>query len=185
MRGHGSRTISIQAEEVLQQQARLVAQHADDAFGGKRHQAVGLALRLRLVTLAVDTIVLRCRDAAAERYRDQRNQALQKGRANASHDTSQNQSFTNQQSRIRSSQEPLAEATSRAMQDSMIRLKVGGRTAPHHPEHGRHSALPRSEDSAGQQDFHMLPHGARKDRCQDANGTAKGDRQGEHSHPFG
>ena len=30
----------------------------------------------------------------------------------------------------------------------------------------------------------MLPHGARKDRCKDPNGTAKGDRQGEHGHPF-
>jgi hypothetical protein len=30
----------------------------------------------------------------------------------------------------------------------------------------------------------MLPNRARKDWCKDSNGTAKGDRQGEHDHPF-
>jgi hypothetical protein len=30
----------------------------------------------------------------------------------------------------------------------------------------------------------MLPNRARKDRCKDPNGTAKGDRQGEHDYPF-
>src|SRR5262249_45259361 len=72
-----------------------------------------------------------------------------------------------------------------AMQDTMIRLKVGGRTAAHHPENRHHRPLPWSKDGAGEEDFPMLPHGSRKDWCKDANGTAKGDRQGEHGHPFG
>ena len=40
------------------------------------------------------------------------------------------------------------------------------------------------KDSASEEDFHVLPNRARKDRRKDANGTAKGDRQGEHGHPF-
>ena len=67
----------------------------------------------------------------------------------------------------------------------MIRLKVGRCTASHDPENGSNRPLPRSKDGAGQEDFHMLPHGARKDRGKDPNGTAKGDRQGEHGRPFG
>jgi hypothetical protein len=67
-----------------------------------------------------------------------------------------------------------------AIQDTMIRLKVGGRTASHNPENRRHRPLPRSKDGASHEDLHMLPNRARKDRCKDANGAAKGDRQGEH-----
>jgi len=65
-----------------------------------------------------------------------------------------------------------------AIQDTMIRLKVEGRTASHNPENRRHRPLTRSQDSASHEHFHMLPHWARKDRCKDSNGTAKGDRQG-------
>ena len=72
-----------------------------------------------------------------------------------------------------------------AIQNTMIRLKVGGRTASHNPEHRRHRPLTRSKDSASHEHFHMRPHRARKDRGKDSNGTAKGDRQGEHRHPFG
>src|ERR671930_1736236 len=72
-----------------------------------------------------------------------------------------------------------------AIQDTMIRLKVGGRTASHNPEDRRHRPRTWSKDGASEEDFHMRPHGARKDRCKDANGTAKSDRQGEHGHPFG
>ena len=71
-----------------------------------------------------------------------------------------------------------------AIQDTMIRLKVGGRTASHNPENRRHCPLPWSQDGAGHEDFHMLPHGSRKDRGKDSNSTGKGDRQGEHGHPF-
>ncbi len=67
----------------------------------------------------------------------------------------------------------------------MIRLKVGCRTASHNPENRRHRPLTWSKDGAGEEDFHMLPHGSRKDRCKDSNGTAKCDRQGEPGHPFG
>src|SRR6266699_5681686 len=67
----------------------------------------------------------------------------------------------------------------------MIRLKVWGRTASHNPENRRHRPLTWSKDGAGEEDFHMLPHRSRKDRCKDSNGTTKGDRQGEHGHPFG
>ena len=72
-----------------------------------------------------------------------------------------------------------------AIQDAMIRLKIGRGAEAHDAENRRHRPLPRSKDGAGQEDFHMLPHGARKDRGKDPNGTAKGDRQGEHGHPFG
>lgn len=71
------------------------------------------------------------------------------------------------------------------IQDAMIRLKVVGRAASHNLENRGHRPLPWSQDGAGHEDFRMLPHGARKDRCKDANGTGKGDRQGEHGHPFG
>ena len=72
-----------------------------------------------------------------------------------------------------------------AMQDTMIRLKVRDCTASHHLEHRRHSPFPWCKDGARHQDFHMLPHGSRKDWCKDPNGTTKGDRQGAHRHPFG
>jgi len=72
-----------------------------------------------------------------------------------------------------------------AIQDAMIRLKVERCAASHDPENRSHCPLTRSKDSAGQEDFHMLPHRARKDWGKDPNGTAKGDRQGEHGHPFG
>src|SRR4029434_4696706 len=72
-----------------------------------------------------------------------------------------------------------------AIQDPMIRLKVGGCTASHNPQNRRHRPRTWSKDGAGEEDFHMLPHGSRKDRCKDANGAAKSDRQGEHGHPFG
>lgn len=72
-----------------------------------------------------------------------------------------------------------------AIQDTMIGLKVGCRTAPHNPENRRHRPLTWGKDGAGEEDFHMLPHGSGKDRCKDSNGTAKGDRQGEHGQPFG
>ncbi len=72
-----------------------------------------------------------------------------------------------------------------AIQDTMIRLKVGVRTASHNPENRRDCPLPWSQDGASQEDLHMLPNRSRKDRGKDSNGTAKGDRQGEHGHPFG
>jgi hypothetical protein len=72
-----------------------------------------------------------------------------------------------------------------AIQDAMIRLKVGRCTASHDPENSRPRPLTRSKAGPGQEDLHMLPHGARKDRGKDPNDTAKGDRQGEHGHPFG
>ena len=50
-----------------------------------------------------------------------------------------------------------------AMQDTMIRLKVGRCAASHDPENRRHRPLTRSKDGAGHEDFHMLPHGSRKD----------------------
>jgi hypothetical protein len=67
----------------------------------------------------------------------------------------------------------------------MIRLKVGSRTAAHNPENCRHRPRTWSKDVAGEEDFHRRPHGSRKDRCKDTNGTAKGERQGESGHPFG
>ena len=42
----------------------------------------------------------------------------------------------------------------------------------------------RGKDGASEQDFHVLPNRSRKDGDEDANDTAKGDRQGEHGHPF-
>src|SRR6266568_6160552 len=71
-----------------------------------------------------------------------------------------------------------------AIEDTMIRLKVGGRTASHNPENRRDRPLPWSKNGAGHEDFHVLPNGSRKNRCKDPNSTGKGDRQGEHSHPF-
>ena len=71
------------------------------------------------------------------------------------------------------------------MQAPMIRLNVRGCTAAHHPGNRCDRPLPWSKDGAGHKDFHMLPNRARKDRGKDANGTAKGDRQGEHGRPFG
>jgi hypothetical protein len=47
-----------------------------------------------------------------------------------------------------------------AMQDTMICLKVGGCTASHNPENRCHGPRTRSKDGAGEEDFHMLPHGA-------------------------
>src|SRR5262249_44875931 len=71
-----------------------------------------------------------------------------------------------------------------AIQDTMIRLKIGRCAVSHHLENRCHRPLPWSKDSTGHEDFHMLPQGARKDRGKDPNGTTKGDRQGEHGHPF-
>src|SRR5215468_9937567 len=56
----------------------------------------------------------------------------------------------------------------------MIRLEIRRGTTPHTLENRRHRALPRSKDSAGEEDFDMLPHRAGKHRSKDANGTAKG-----------
>jgi hypothetical protein len=87
-------------------------------------------------------------------------------------------------------QEPEQQATGMqrrpdgAIQHPMIRLEIRRGTTPHNLENRRHRALPWSKDSAGEEDFDMRPHGARKNRCKDSNGTAKGDRQGEHGHPF-
>jgi len=67
----------------------------------------------------------------------------------------------------------------------MIRLKVGRSAAPHDAENRSNRSLTWSKDGTCHEDFDMLPHGSRKDRCKDPNGTAKGDRQGEHGHPFG
>src|SRR4029453_352652 len=66
----------------------------------------------------------------------------------------------------------------------MIRLKVGRCAASHNPENRRDRPLSWSKDGAGHEDFHVLPNGSRKDRGKDPNSTAKGDRQGEHGHPF-
>ena len=46
----------------------------------------------------------------------------------------------------------------------MIRLKVGRCTESHDAENSSNRPLTRSKDGPGQEDFHMLPHGARKDR---------------------
>jgi uncharacterized membrane protein YdjX (TVP38/TMEM64 family) len=70
-----------------------------------------------------------------------------------------------------------------ALQHPMIRLEVRRGTPSHNPKHCRHCSLPRSKDGAGQEDFDLLPHRSRKDWCKDPKGTAKGDRQGEHSSP--
>src|SRR5262249_39471063 len=71
------------------------------------------------------------------------------------------------------------------IQDTMICLKVGRCAESHDPENGSNRPLSRSKDSACHENFDMLPHGTRKDRGKDPNSTAKGDRQGEHRHPFG
>jgi hypothetical protein len=71
-----------------------------------------------------------------------------------------------------------------AIEDAMIRLQVGRCTAAHAPEHRRPRPLTWREDGAGHEDFSLLPHGSRNDRGKDPNGTAKGDRQREHGHPF-
>jgi hypothetical protein len=72
-----------------------------------------------------------------------------------------------------------------AIEDTMIRLKLGFCTESHDPENRRNRPLTWRQDSTGQQAFHRLPNGARKDRGKDSNDTAEGDRQGEHGHPFG
>jgi hypothetical protein len=72
-----------------------------------------------------------------------------------------------------------------AIEDTMRRLKRGVCTEAHDPENRRHRPLTWSQDGTGQQDFHRLPNGARKDRGKDAHDTAEGDRQGEHDYPFG
>jgi len=71
-----------------------------------------------------------------------------------------------------------------AIEDTMIRLKVGGRTASHHPENRRDRPLPWRKNGAGHEDFHVLPNGSRKNRCKDPNSTGQCARQGEHGHPF-
>src|SRR5262249_3540257 len=70
------------------------------------------------------------------------------------------------------------------IEDTMIRLKVGRCAASHNPENRRDRPLSWSKDGAGHEDFHVLPNGSRKDRGKDPNSTAKGDRQGDHGHPF-
>jgi hypothetical protein len=55
----------------------------------------------------------------------------------------------------------------------MRRLKVGGRTAAHPPEHRRHRPLTWSKDGAGEEGFHRLPHGSRKDRGNDSDALRK------------
>ena len=88
------------------------------------------------------------------------------------------------------SQEPEQQPTGferrpdRAMQDTMIRLKVGRCTASHKLENRRHCSFPRSQDGTGHKDFHVLPNRSGKDGGKDSNDTAEGDRQGEHGHPF-
>jgi len=71
-----------------------------------------------------------------------------------------------------------------AIQDSMIGLKIRCGTPSHDPKHRRHRALPRRQDSARHEDLYMLPNRPRKDWGTNLNGTAKGDRQREHRHPF-
>jgi hypothetical protein len=70
------------------------------------------------------------------------------------------------------------------VQDAMIRLKVRRSAAAHDLEHRCHRPLARGQDGASEQDFHVWPDRSRKDGDEDANDTAKGDRQGEHGHPF-
>jgi hypothetical protein len=70
------------------------------------------------------------------------------------------------------------------MQDAMRGLIIGLCTATHDPEHRGHRPLAWGKDSASEEDFDVLPHRSSKDRGKDANGTAKGDRQGEHGRPF-
>jgi hypothetical protein len=72
-----------------------------------------------------------------------------------------------------------------AIQDPMIRLKVGRCTASHNLENRRYRPLTRRKDGTGQKDFHVLPNRTGKDRGKDANDTGEEDRQGEHGHPFG
>jgi hypothetical protein len=60
-----------------------------------------------------------------------------------------------------------------AIQDAMIRLQVGRGAESHDPEDRCHRSLTWSQDGACHEDFHMLPHRARKDRCKNANGTGK------------
>ena len=50
-----------------------------------------------------------------------------------------------------------------AIEDTMIGLKVRGRTASHNPENRRDRPLPWSKNSAGHEDFHMRPNRSRKD----------------------
>src|SRR4029434_3488831 len=49
-----------------------------------------------------------------------------------------------------------------ATQDQMTRQKGGRHTASHTPENRRDRPLPWSKNSAGHEDFHVLPNGARK-----------------------
>jgi hypothetical protein len=72
-----------------------------------------------------------------------------------------------------------------AVQDAMIGLIIGLRTASHGLENRGNRPLTWGKDGASEEDFHVLPNWSRKDRRKDSNGTAKGDRQGEHGHPFG
>jgi len=88
------------------------------------------------------------------------------------------------------SQEPEQQPTGfkrrpdRAIQDTMIRLKVGRCTASHNLENRRHCSFPRSKDGTGHKDFHVLPNRSGKDGGKDSNDTGEGDRQGEHGPPF-
>jgi hypothetical protein len=58
-----------------------------------------------------------------------------------------------------------------AIPDAMRRLKMGRGAEAHDAEHGWHRPLPRRQDGAGQEDVHLLPHGARKDRGKDPHPT--------------
>ena len=61
-----------------------------------------------------------------------------------------------------------------AMQATMIRRKSGATRRPTSGAWPPRSALTRSEDSAGPEDFDLRPQGSSKDWRKDTNGTAKG-----------
>ena len=56
----------------------------------------------------------------------------------------------------------------------MVRLKIGCCAASHNPENRRDRPLSWSKDGGGHEDFHVLPHGSRKDWGKDPNPTFKG-----------
>ena len=71
------------------------------------------------------------------------------------------------------------------LQDALIALIIGRGAAAHALAKRRHRPLAWGEDGASEQALHGLPPRARKDRGQAPNGTAQGERHGEHGHPCG
>jgi hypothetical protein len=63
-----------------------------------------------------------------------------------------------------------------AIEDPMIRLKVGGCAASHNLENRGDRPLPRRKNGAGEEHFDVLPHGSGKDGGKDTNNTGEGDR---------